>query len=77
MFVCGSAEGVAPRPMILRDGNLILEPWFSEENQEVVVGHNTNGVLDVDALALYIKHELVPYIKQLDPPVTKVILSNL
>jgi hypothetical protein len=58
--------------MILRGESLILEPWFTESREEVVVGQNTTGYLDVDALALYIKRELVPHIQSLNPPAQKV-----
>ncbi|OQV19617.1 hypothetical protein BV898_06391 [Hypsibius exemplaris] len=77
VFVCGSADGTALRPMILRDGNFILEPWFTDLQEEaVVVGHAAPDIaaLDVDALALYLRRELVPHIQSLDPPVQKSTL---
>lgn len=72
VFACGSADGVALKPMILRDENLLLEHWFTERKEEVVVGHNITGSLDAEALTLYLKRELVPHLQSLDPPVEKV-----
>ncbi|OQV19852.1 hypothetical protein BV898_06122 [Hypsibius exemplaris] len=74
VIACGGADGSALRAMMLREGNVILEPWFVEVNEEVVIGTNNVGVFDAESIGLYIKFELIPYIKSLDPPASKSVL---